>query len=44
LLVPYDYPYDLTFATAEERFARKLKDAPREHWGPCITFCDTLVI
>jgi hypothetical protein len=32
LLVPYEYPYDLTFASAEEAFARKLQDASREHW------------
>ena len=32
LLVPYEYPYDLTFLSAEEAFERKLQDASREHW------------
>jgi hypothetical protein len=32
LLVPYEYPYDLTFPSAEEAFERKLQDASREHW------------
>ena len=32
LLVPYEYPYDRTFASGEEAFAQKLQDACREHW------------
>lgn len=32
LLVPYEYPYDRTFASAKEAFAQKLQDASREHW------------
>jgi hypothetical protein len=32
LLVPYEYPYDRVFSSAEEAFAGKLQDASREHW------------
>ncbi|MCA1846809.1 MAG: hypothetical protein LC792_27165 [Actinobacteria bacterium] len=32
LHVPYEYPYDRIFSSAEEAFAGKLADASREHW------------